>query len=141
MRVALVSCVKSKRSSPTPARDLYTSPLFVGLRAYAERKADRWYILSAQYGLVEPSQVLRPYEKTLNRMPRAERDEWASRVQGQLASVVPNGAEVIMLAGQRYREDLIPFLKRRGHSVSIPLEGLPFGKQLQFLKEQGFLGR
>lgn len=28
----------------------------------AERNADRWYILSAQYGLVEPTQVLPPYE-------------------------------------------------------------------------------
>ncbi len=133
MRVALVSCVKSKQAVSAPARDLYTSALFRGLRAYAERNADRWYILSAEHGLVDPSTRLAPYEKTLNRMGRADRDRWAAKVQGQLSEVLPPSAEVIVLAGERYRERLIPFLVARGHSVKVPLEGMPFGKQLQFL--------
>lgn len=135
-RIALVSCVKSKQPTPAPARDLYTSTLFRGLRAYAEHVADRWYILSAEHGLVRPDQVLEPYEKTLNHMRRADRDRWAARVREQLVDVLPAGADVIVLAGQRYREGLVPFLEERGHTVSIPLEGLPFGKQLRFLQEQ-----
>lgn len=133
MRVALVSCVKSKRASAAPARDLYTSALFEGLRRYAERNADRWFILSALYGLVDPDEIIEPYEKTLNKMPKNERADWAQQVQGRLAQVLPPNAEVIMLAGQRYREGLIPFLEANGFKVTIPLEGLPFGKQLQFL--------
>jgi hypothetical protein len=133
LRVALVSCVKSKQSVPAPARDLYTSALFRGLRAYAELHADRWYVLSAEHGLVEPSAVLAPYEKTLNRMRRVDRDRWAAKVQQQLGEVLPESAEVIVLAGERYREELIPFLTERGCSVTIPLKGMPFGKQLQFL--------
>ena len=39
MRVALVSCVKTKLDTPHPAKDLYTSPLFLGLRGYAEAHA------------------------------------------------------------------------------------------------------
>lgn len=50
MRVALVSCVKTKRDTPHPAKDLYTSPLFKGLRRYAEAHADTWFILSAEFG-------------------------------------------------------------------------------------------
>lgn len=137
MKVALVSCVKSKRSSPQPAKDLYTSPLFVGLRRYAEAYADRWLILSTKYGLVHPDQVIPPYEKTLNKMRVGERREWAEMGQGELAKELPAGSEVIVLAGERYREGLVPFLKQRGHTVSIPLEGMPFGKQLQFLSGQG----
>jgi hypothetical protein len=38
--VALVSCVKSKQTSPACAADLYTSALFRGLREYAEANAD-----------------------------------------------------------------------------------------------------
>ena len=135
MRVALVSCVKSKRSAAAPAGDLYTSALFRSLRTYAERNADRWFILSAEHGLLDPHQVIAPYEKTLNRMGKADRDAWASRVQRQLGEVLPAGAEIVMLAGERYREGLVPFLKRRGHQVTIPLEGLPFGRQLQRLGE------
>ena len=135
MRVALVSCVKSKGPKAAPARNLYTSALFRGMREFAERNADAWYILSAEHGLVAPTQVLEPYEKTLNRMPRAERDAWAAHVRRQLSEILPPDAEVIVLAGQRYREGLVPFLRDRGFSVSIPLDGLPFGKRLQFLSE------
>jgi hypothetical protein len=141
MRIALVSCVKSKQPNPAPARDLYTSALFRKMRAFAERNADRWFILSAEHGLVEPSQILAPYERTLNRMRRAERDEWASRVRAQPSETLPAGAEVTVLAGERYREGLVPFLRERGYFVSIPLEGLPFGKQLQFLSARNARAR
>ncbi len=141
MRVALVSCVKSKRSVPTPAGDLYTSTLFLGLRRYAEANADRWYILSAKHGLLDPSEVVAPYEQTLNKMPASARRDWAEEVNSELARVLPADAEVIVLAGERYREGVVPFLRRRGHGVSVPLEGLPFGKQLQFLARGGSVKR
>lgn len=135
MRVALVSCVKSKLDRPAPAKDLYTSALFRALRAYAEDNANEWFILSAEHGLVEADQVLAPYERTLNRMPKTQRDEWAARVKDELAARVPTSADVMILAGERYREALVPFLRGRGHRVEIPLEGLSFGRQLQRLKE------
>jgi hypothetical protein len=133
--VALVSCVKRKRESAAPARDLYLSQLFRGLRHYAEKHADTWYILSAEHGVLHPMQVVQPYERTLNKMPKRERLAWAERVQQQLLEVIPVGAEVILLAGMRYREEIEPFLRNRGFSVSVPLEGLPIGKQLQRLKQ------
>jgi hypothetical protein len=121
MRVALVSCVKSKRPEPAAAKDLYTSELFRRFRRYAETTADRWYILSAEHGLLDPEQIVAPYERTLNRMALADRLSWANRVQAQLKDTVPANAEVVILAGQRYREYLVPFLQSRGHSVNIPL--------------------
>jgi hypothetical protein len=127
--------VKSKRASAAAARDLYTSPLFRHLRGYAEANADAWYILSAEHGLLRPEQVIAPYEKTLNTMRKADRLAWAERVQGQLLKELPGEAEVIFLAGEKYRGDLIPFLQARGFSVRVPLDGLSFGRQLQRLKE------
>jgi hypothetical protein len=134
-RVALVSCVKSKRPTAAPACDLYTSALFTKMRDYAKTNADTWYILSAEHGLLSPDQIVAPYEKTLNKMRVQERWNWARKVQNQLLQVLPKGAEVIVLAGQRYRENLVPFLEENGFSVRIPLEGLSFGRQLQRLKE------
>lgn len=136
-RIALVSCVKSKRSTATRAADLYTSPLFRGLREYAERVSDEWYILSAEHGLVHPDRVLAPYERTLNSMRKAERQAWAENVRSRLLEVLPPGADVVILAGARYREGLIPFLELKGFPVSVPLEGLSFGRQLQWLAAQG----
>jgi len=132
--VALVSCAKAKRTSAAPAGDLYTSQLFRGLRAYAVAHADAWYVLSAEHGLLRPDQVVAPYERTLNTMPKRDRVAWAERVQRQLLDALPPGAEVILLAGTRYREALVPFLRSRGFAVTVPLEGLGIGRQLQKLK-------
>jgi hypothetical protein len=134
-KIALVSCVKKKRTSAAPARDLYVSHLFGLMRHYAESHADIWYILSAQYGVLAPEQVVEPYERTLNTMPKKERVEWAEGVKRQLLAKLPAGAEIILLAGLRYREEIEPFLRELGFSVSVPLKGLSIGKQLQWLKQ------
>lgn len=135
IRVALVSCVKQKHDHAARASDLYTSQLFRGLRRYAETHADVWYILSAEHGVLRPEQVIEPYERTLNRMLKRERVDWSKRVQQQLIEILPAGADIILLAGMRYREEIEPFLRERGFCVSVPLEGLKIGEQLQRLKQ------
>lgn len=136
-RVALVSCVKTKRATASPAGELYTSSLFVGMRSFAQRNADTWYILSAKHGLLRPDQVVDPYETTLKTMKKADRVAWAEQVQQQLLATLPTAAEVIFLAGERYREVLTPFLERRGFTVRVPMAGLKMGRQLQWLNAQG----
>ena len=133
--IALVSCVAQKLDRPARARDLYISTLFRSLRRYAEAHADAWFILSAKYGLVDPNEVIEPYELTFNTMGTQARRAWAARVREALTPKLPPGCAVILLAGQRYREYIEPWLCDRGHSVSIPLEGLPIGRQLQWLKQ------
>ncbi|RJG05847.1 hypothetical protein D3870_07300 [Noviherbaspirillum cavernae] len=134
--VALVSCVKTKQERAAAAQDLYRSTLFTGMRRYAEQYADAWFILSAEYGVLRPSQVIAPYERTLNTMRKPDRLAWASRVQQQLLQVLPTGVTVVFLAGDRYREHLVPFLKYHGFVTRVPMEGLPFGRQLSWLNEQ-----
>jgi hypothetical protein len=135
-RVALVSCVKQKRDTSAPARDLYLSPLFRGFRRYAESRADSWYILSAEHGVLRPEQVVEPYERTLLAMPKRERVSWGRRVRQQLLDLLPSDAEIVLLAGTRYREEIEPFLRER-FSVSVPMEGLRIGEQLRWLRQQG----
>ncbi len=133
MRIALVSCVKAKQPYPAPAGELYTSQLFRRLRAYAVENADRWFILSAEHGVLSPDAIVAPYERTLNNMRMQERRAWANRVQEQLIQVIPPESDVFVLAGMRYREQLVPFLRSSGFMVTIPLEGLSIGRQLQRL--------
>ncbi len=106
MKIALVSCVKTKRTEATHARDLYTSPLFRGLRRYAESHADRWYILSAKHGLLDPLTIVDPYEQTLNRLSKEQRTAWAESVKADLTLRTPSNADFIVLAGMRYREGI-----------------------------------
>lgn len=134
--IALVSCVKQKRDRPAPARDLYVSTLFSLSRKYAEAHSDRWFILSAKYGLVQPEQVIEPYEETLRDKRREDRRAWALRVHEQLRDVcvLHDGVTFIWLAGQTYQGDLARLLS--DYPQSDPLQGLPFGKRLAWLKER-----
>lgn len=132
-RIALISCVKSKLPTAAPARDLYTSSLFQKMRAYAEANADRWYILSAEHGLLSPDTVIEPYERTVNRMPQQDRLNWAARVRDQLMHVLPKECEVIIIAGRRYHENISPFLIEHGFKVSLPFDGLSMGRLLRAL--------
>jgi hypothetical protein len=133
--IALVACVGKKNSAPMPARDLYISAWFRKASTYAARVADEWYILSAKYGLVAPGTIIEPYDETLNRMPIAARRAWARRVIEDLRRVLKPGDHVVILAGSRYRQDLMDPIRQMGCSVEVPMEGLRIGKQLRWLKQ------
>lgn len=134
-RVALVSCVKSKRTSVSAAQDLYTSALFTSMRSYAQQNSDEWFILSAEHGVLRPDDVIAPYERSLNKMLKRERLEWAEKVQRSLLDLVPSRASIVVLAGERYREHIVPFLNDHGFVVDIPMAGLKLGFQLRWLQE------
>ena len=134
LTVYLISCVKTKQKYSCPAKDLYVSDLFAKARKHAEASGGPWFILSAEYGLLSPERIVEPYERTLNKMPRKERDLWAQHVLRQIETEIPNIKRVVFLAGQRYRENLVFPLRNRGVKISIPMEGLGIGKQLSWLK-------
>ena len=133
LTVALVACAAAKLTRAAPAEELYVSALFRKSRAYAERSADHWYILSAMHGLVRPEDVIAPYDLTLNQMGIAERRRWADRVNGQLNGVIRSGSTLLFLAGARYREGIEPVQRQRGVAITVPMEGMRIGEQLQWL--------
>lgn len=132
--VYLVSCVGKKQRHACKASELYTSQWFLKARAYVQATHCLWFILSAEYGLLTPDRVVEPYDKTLNHMKRSERQEWARRVIAQMDGELPPADQIVILAGKRYRELLIAYLRRRADRVDVPMEGLAIGKQLQFLQ-------
>lgn len=135
-RVGLISCVSKKRPSTAQAKDLYDSALFAKSREFIEQRCDSWFILSAKYGLLEPTAVVEPYEETLNTKSREERDEWAERVWVSLRQWLRPDDQVSILAGERYRERLVPLITAHGCRVDVPMEGLGIGRQLQWLSRQ-----
>jgi len=132
--VMLVGCVKKKRETARPAKDLYCSALWAKRRAYVEASGVRWFILSAEHGLVDPDTLLQPYDTTLKTMSSAERRAWATEVDHQIAAkygpLIGNLVEIH--AGMDYQQHLRPLLAARGASITYPLEGLSQGRQLQW---------
>ncbi len=136
-KVYLVSCVKSKLAVQAPARDLYVSAWFRKARAIADREGDRWYVLSAEHGLVAAEKMLAPYDKTLTGMSPAERRKWASGVVEAISRIADPSDELVFLAVAAYRRDVVPALRELGfHSIEEPLEGLRQGEQLQWLTRE-----
>ena len=133
--IHLVSCVSIKSEHPCPAGMLYRSPWFEKARAYVIDQGGPWYILSAEHGLVHPDTVIEPYERTLNTMGVHARRAWAERVKGQIRNEAFSPELFVVLAGQRYREFLLDFLKGRSQSVVVPMEGLGIGHQLRWLTQ------
>jgi hypothetical protein len=135
MPLHLIACVSTKLDKSARADDLYVSPWFAKAKAYVTGLRAPWRILSAKHGLLDPSAVIAPYELTLNTMPVAERRVWAERVLAVLRELACDGDDVVVLAGDRYRQFLIPGLKSRGVRVHVPMQGLGLGEQLRWLTQ------
>jgi hypothetical protein len=133
--IALVSCVKSKQQKRAVAKDMYTSPLFRGMRRYAERVADRWFILSAKHGLLLPTRIIDPYEQTLVKAPATERRAWAQRVANAIEVASQPGSHLVILAGIAYCRDLVPRLQEN-YSIELPMQGMRMGLRLRWLKSR-----
>lgn len=131
--LVLIGCVKSKLPGRHRARDLYTSPLFLGRVAYAESTGAIWYVLSAKYGLVAPDDLIDDYDLSLADASASERADWATRVleafDERIGSVAAKTIEIH--AGDQYRDRVLLLgLRSRGAKVNVPLEGMRFGGQL-----------
>lgn len=142
--IVLVGCVQQKQPvsddvprwrAQWPAKDLYVSPLFRGRRRYAEKRADRWFIISAFHGLLDPDDKVISYDRTMAEVGGvADRLAWARRVASALLETVGTlyRAPVEIHAGRDYHEHLAPLLHAMGADVVIPTEGMSIGQQLQF---------
>ncbi|MGC9575613.1 MAG: DUF6884 domain-containing protein [Desulfobacterota bacterium U4-17] len=110
--IVLISCVSKKLPYRARAKDLYVSSLFRATLQYALTfSPDRIFILSAKYGLLQLNDEIDPYNVTLKNMSVRERKNWASRILQELRRYCDLERDhFIILAGNRYREYLLPYL-------------------------------
>jgi cytoplasmic iron level regulating protein YaaA (DUF328/UPF0246 family) len=135
-KVVLISCVCKKLDGAHPAYLLYISDWFRKAWKYAQCFGDQQFILSAEYGLINPNEIVENYEKTLNAMNVKERRAWADQVFLSLKKILKGDESVVFLAGQKYREFLIKRVESLGCKVEVPLEGLRIGEQKAWLKRK-----
>lgn len=128
--VYLVSCVSTKAAKIARAADLYQSDWFRKARAYVEATGCRWFILSAEHGLLRPGTRVAPYDTTLAAIGASGRREWGARVSAELADAIGPRTPVIIMAGKLYRESLAEWAGKR---ATVPMEGLGIGEQKAWL--------
>lgn len=135
-RVCLVSCSAQKLRHSAEARELYSSPLFRSSRRWAESQCDEWFILSAKHSLVEPTEVIAPYDLALSELGARQRAEWSDRLIENLAAVLRPSDYVVMLSGITYAQGLLPRLSEMGNPTITPLRGMSIGRRVRWLKAQ-----
>jgi hypothetical protein len=133
MATAFVSCSKSKKSYPAPARDFYQGALFKKALAYAKAHFDHVYILSAKYGVIHPDQIIDygNYDKPLKKMSKKEREEWYQLVKKQMQELNLPKPYVFFTGHLYYYVD-----ENYQFEGEKPLEGLSIGKQLQWFNNR-----
>jgi hypothetical protein len=129
--IGLVACSKAKAPTACAARELYTSPLFKAAADYCDRVYDRWFILSARWGVLGQYAHVEPYDLTLARMSLAERRTWSEQVGVALRGITEPTDMLYVHAGEAYRW-WVPDWRRC--AVHVPLAGLGIGQQLAWYK-------
>jgi hypothetical protein len=129
--IGLVGCSRRKLDHPAPARELYASPLFRLASRYCSAVCHRWFVLSARHGLVDPEQIIEPYDVTLARLIQADREAWACRVVEQLRQrgLLGKGHRFLLHAGANYTDLLATRL-----GAEQPLRGLTIGRRLAWYR-------
>jgi hypothetical protein len=132
--VYLISCSRTKSSTKTFAKQLYTSPTFQAARKVAEKYGDIWFILSAKHGLVSPEDQIEPYDLSLLSLSHLQRNNWAMRVFQELLPKLSDDDQITILGDDLYANYLAPFLKGAGFRTRMPLLGKSPNSRTYWLK-------
>lgn len=136
-RLHLVACTAIKATTPQPAADLYRSDWFTKARAYVEAIGAPWLILSAEHGLLDPREIVAPYDKALTAMSWRQRRKWGEPIAARLAAL--GDVPIVILAGRVYRDAILTAPSGAALNLIAPMGGLGIGEQKSWLlREAGF---
>ena len=118
-------CSPRPASSPTrpaTAAELFRGPGFVRARELAATSGTPWFVLSAKHGLLEPADVVGPFDLQLGERSSAYRSAWGEWVVAQLGERVPlEGAVVEVHGGVDFAQPLRQPLGDRGAGLELAL--------------------
>lgn len=134
MKIALISCSKSKQNYSCKVSEMYQpSTLFHYSYLYAKKHDYEVYVLSAKYGLIHENVIIEPYDLTLKNISASEKRSWSQKVIQQLKGKFNfESDEFIILAGRDYCENLLHSLKNH----QLPLGNKPLGERVKYLKNE-----
>ncbi|MCA1616467.1 MAG: hypothetical protein LC800_20705 [Acidobacteria bacterium] len=116
-----------------PASLAYTGTPFRVNKSYAERFGDRWLILSARYGLIEPDHPVTDYNTTFT--DPSSNPVFVETLREQVALLTPGEYErVIGLGGAAYREALATAFAPFSVTPIFPFAGLTLGRSMRAVK-------
>jgi len=132
---ALISCSKSKGGHRDLARNMYVSPLYRKSVMVAEGWGLSFSILSAKYGLLNPDDIIEPYDLTLKGASKQFKLDWAQKVDEQIRTSIDRQKRLIVLAGDDYYAPLVEAGAHAPLNFLAPMRGISLGNRLVFLNQ------
>lgn len=86
--IVLLGSLGDRVQVPAPAKDIFRAPAFQLSRTDEEAVGSRWFVLSAEHGLVAPDEWISPDARTLAELDPEYRVVWAAWVAARLQSLV-----------------------------------------------------
>ena len=134
--VVFIGCGKRKAIKKCEAQSMYQGDYFKTCLRYAKVLTDNKniYILSAKYGLLHLTDIIEPYNITLNNSSKEYRQQWKERVLEQFRqeNIVPTQT-AIMVCGKNYWKQLADYFQE----VQLPLESFKgMGEQISFMQTE-----
>ncbi len=139
--LVIVACGKSKiwdkqkRAGSTRAEEVYVGAPFKVNKEYAKRFGQRWLILSAKYGYINPAfKISRAYNVTFKNLKT--KPVSTAILQRQVKTKrLDRYKTVIGLGGWDYRETIKASFAESGARLHFPTNNLPLWKAMQRVKK------
>lgn len=128
--LGVVNCGGTKLAHKAPAKEIYKSSYFQAKREFCEEVMDEWIILSAEYGILQPDEVIEPYDKSLETLTSGEIEEWKAEV---LDYPYEDYTVVEILLSSDYYEPLKEDFDQMDVPISTPLVRMGIMHQVEFL--------
>ncbi len=125
---------RNPNSGPTPAKDAYEGAPFKVNKEYAERFADRWVILSAKYGFIDPGFSI-PCDYNVTFKKPSTNPVGIDALRRQVGAMgLGNFARVVGLGGKEYRQMVSEAFAPLGIMPEFPFAGMSIGKMMGAIK-------
>jgi hypothetical protein len=137
--LVIIPCGKSKvwnlhpRAGPTPAKNAYTCAPFKVNREYAEKFGDRWVILSARYGFIDPDFII-PEDYNVTFKDPSSNPIKVDELKKQ-AEKFASFDRIVALGGKDYTGIVEQVFKNQNKILVAPTKGKGLGIALGVVKD------
>lgn len=124
---------KKPNHGPAKAKDAYIGAPFKVNRAFAEKFADRWLILSAKYGFIDPEFIIPGNYNVTFKNPSTDPIGIDALLKQLKQKNLDSYDIVIALGGEDY-SSIVKRVFKNISKVIAPAERLPIGKAMGHVK-------
>jgi len=107
----IAGCSHKKLSYRAPAIELNQGQLFRAIKKLAAKNKFDLKILSGKYGLLDPDQIIEPYNQKI----RTKKDilDISLKIKQKIEQIIRDYEKIIVIMGNNYRKALEPFFNEK----------------------------